>query len=58
MNNLSLIKKLKTNIELFSNLEEIDENQNHSDYFPSLLWVLRDFSLKFDNDTSKDYLES
>src|SRR5690606_12891292 len=30
---------------------------NYADYFPELIWVLRDFSLDKGNATAKEYLE-
>lgn len=62
INNLSLVINLTKHIQLKSqNGEEVD-SEDYSQYFPSFLWVLRDFTLQLVDDegdsiTAKGYLE-
>ena len=62
INNLSLVINLTKHIQLKSqNGDEID-SEDYSQYFPSFLWVLRDFTLQLVDDegdsiTAKGYLE-
>ena len=62
LNNLSLILNLSKNIKL-SNSSFKNEEEEIGKYFPSLLWLLRDFALKLEDNegnviTSKQYLEN
>jgi len=63
LNNLSLIVNLTKNIQIkATNNEELD-NEEYANYFPSFLWVVRDFALQLvdengDNLTQKQYLEN
>lgn len=57
--NLSLIVNLTKNIQIRAQSEELED---YSPYFPSFLWVVRDFTLQLvdhsgDPISSKDYLE-
>lgn len=61
LNNLSLIINLAKDIQLKKKGKE-SENEDTSGYFPSFLWVVRDFALKIVDSlgnpiTQKDYLE-
>ena len=67
LNNLSLILNLSKSLKLRNNSNSLNTNDNDEEemakYFPSLLWILRDFALKLeDNDgnviTAKQYLEN
>lgn len=63
LNNLSLIVNLSKELQIKSEtLEESDPDELQK-YFPSFLWVVRDFALKLiDNQgndiTSRNYLEA
>jgi len=63
LQNLSLVINLTKNIQLKSGAasDEIDPEE-YSEYFPSFMWVVRDFSLQLvdtegEQITSKEYLE-
>ena len=67
LNNLSLILNLSKSLKIRNNSNSLDTQGNDEEemakYFPSLLWILRDFALKLeDNDgnviTAKQYLEN
>lgn len=63
INNLSLILNLSKSIKLHNTKSVHNEEEEMAKYFPSLLWLLRDFILKLeDNDgnviTAKQYLEN
>ena len=61
--NLSLIVNLTKNIHIRSQTSpEVEEFEDFSSYFPSFVWVVRDFTLQLvdtegENITSKEYLE-
>ncbi len=62
LNNLSLILNLSKNIKL-RNSSFKNEEEEMGKYFPSLLWLLRDFALKLEDNegnviTAKQYLEN
>jgi chromosome segregation ATPase len=62
LQNLSLVINLTKHIHVKSRQKEDTDSEEYSQYFPSFMWVVRDFSLKLvDNDgealTAKDYLE-
>ena len=62
LNNLSLIVNLSKNLRLRKNEKQFEINEI-AKYFPSLLWVLRDFALKLEDNegnviTAKQYLEN
>ena len=67
LNNLSLILNLSKSLKIrnnstFLNTNDFNDEEEMAKYFPSLLWILRDFALKLeDNDgnviTTKQYLE-
>jgi len=75
LNNLSLIVNLskslklrensnsKKNSNLFNDIENDDSNVDLNKYFPVMLWILRDFILKLEDQegnviTAKQYLEN
>ena len=67
LNNLSLILNLSKSLKIRNNSNSLNAQDNDEEemakYFPSLLWILRDFALKLeDNDgnviTAKQYLEN
>ena len=67
LNNLSFILNLSKSLKLRNNSNNLytkeNEEKEMAKYFPSLLWLLRDFALKLeDNDgnviTAKQYLEN
>lgn len=53
LENLSLVIKLSENICI---KKSNDLENSISDFFPTFLWVLRDFSLDLKDLSSKDYL--
>ena len=62
LNNISLIINLTKNLQIRASDSELDVEEL-SNYFPSLLWVLRDFSLQLidpsgNTITTKEYLEN
>ena len=62
INNLSFVLNLSKTIKLKNNSNEENEEEL-AEYFPSLLWLLRDFSLKLEDKdgnviTEKQYLEN
>ena len=62
LNNISLIINLTKNLQIRASDSELDVEEL-SNYFPSLLWVLRDFSLQLIDQsgntiTTKEYLEN
>lgn len=62
LNNLSLIVNLTKNLQIRSMDSELDVDEV-SNYFPTFLWILRDFSLQLIDTTgksitSKEYLEN
>ena len=63
MQNLSLIVNLSKQLEVSGQIAENVDPETVAQYFPSFLWVVRDFALKlqdqFKNDiSSKQYLEN
>ena len=67
LNNLSLILNLSKSLKLRNNSNVLNSKENDdkemSKYFPSLLWLLRDFALKLEDSdgnviTAKQYLEN
>ncbi len=67
LNNLSLILNLSKSLKIRNNSNTLDANENEGEemakYFPSLLWILRDFALKLEDSegnviTAKQYLEN
>ena len=68
LNNLSLILNLSKSLKIRNNSNSLNRNDNNDEeemakYFPSLLWILRDFSLKLEDNegniiTAKQYLEN
>jgi cell division protein FtsX len=62
LNNLSLVVNLSKTLQI-KNDSKAEDPDELAEYFPSFLWILRDFALKLiDQDgntlTSKQYLES
>lgn len=62
LNNLSLIVNLTKNLQIRASESELDVDEV-ANYFPSFLWILRDFSLQLIDSTgrsitSKEYLEN
>jgi hypothetical protein len=62
ISNLSLVINLSKNLQIKSGSKEIDPDEL-AEYFPSFLWVVRDFSLRLTDPegnkiTSKQYLEN
>ena len=62
LNNLSLIVNLTKNLQIRSMDSELDVDEV-ANYFPTFLWILRDFSLQLIDSsgrsiTSKEYLEN
>ena len=62
INNLSFVLNLSKTIKLKNNSNEENEEEL-AEYFPTLLWLLRDFSLKLEDKdgnviTEKQYLEN
>lgn len=62
LQNLSLVVNLTKHIHIKSKQREETDSEDYAPYFPSFLWVVRDFALKLvDSDgevlTSKEYLE-
>ena len=67
LNNLSLILNLSKSLKLRNNSNVLNskesDDQEMAKYFPSLLWLLRDFALKLEDSdgnviTAKQYLEN
>ena len=67
LNNLSLILNLSKSLKIKNNSNSLNANDNVEEemakYFPSLLWILRDFALKLEDNegnviTAKQYLEN
>ena len=63
INTLSFILNLSKTIKINNKINEEDNENELSKYFPTLLWLLRDFSLKLEDKdgnviTEKDYLEN
>ena len=67
LNNLSLILNLSKSLKLRNNSNVLNSKENDdkemAKYFPSLLWLLRDFALKLEDSdgnviTAKQYLEN
>ena len=67
LNNLSLILNLSKSLKIRNNSNSLNANDNDEEemakYFPSLLWILRDFALKLEDNegnviTAKQYLEN
>ena len=63
INNLSLILNLSKSIKLHNTKSAHNEEEEMAKYFPSLLWLLRDFILKLEDSegnviTAKQYLEN
>ena len=67
LNNLSLILNLSKSLKLRNNSNVLNSKESDdkemSKYFPSLLWLLRDFALKLEDSdgnviTAKQYLEN
>ena len=67
LNNLSLILNLSKSLKIRNNSNSLNANENNEEemakYFPSLLWILRDFALKLEDNegnviTAKQYLEN
>ena len=67
LNNLSLILNLSKSLKLRNNSNVLNTKENDdkemAKYFPSLLWLLRDFALKLEDSdgnviTAKQYLEN
>ena len=64
LNNLSLILNISKSLKLRNNNNNnINEEEEMSKYFPSFLWLLRDFALKLEDNegnviTAKQYLEN
>ena len=62
LNSLSLVVNLTKNIQIKSKTSEESGVEEYAQYFPSFIWVVRDFALKLvDTDgealSSKEYLE-
>ena len=62
LNTLSFILNLSKHIKI-KNINKEDNEEEFGEYFPSFLWLLRDFSLKLEDKngnviTQKQYLES
>lgn len=62
LNNISLIVNLTKNLQIRSSDSDLDVDEL-ANYFPSFLWVIRDFSLQLidssgNSITSKEYLEN
>ena len=62
LQNLSLVVNLTKHIHIKSKQKEETDSEEYAQYFPSFLWVVRDFALKLiDSDgeplTPKEYLE-
>ena len=67
LNNLSLILNLSKSLKIRNSNNSLNANDNTDEemakYFPSLLWILRDFALKLEDSygnviTAKQYLEN
>ena len=67
LNNISLILNLSKSLKIRNNSNSLNANENDEEemakYFPSLLWILRDFALKLEDNegnviTAKQYLEN
>ena len=67
LNNLSLILNLSKSLKIRNNSNSLNTNDDDEEemakYFPSLLWILRDFALKLEDNegnviTAKQYLEN
>lgn len=63
LQNLSLVVNLTKHIHIRSQQNEETTSEEYGAYFPSFLWVVRDFSLKLENAegetiTSKEYIEA
>ena len=67
LNNLSLILNLSKSLKIRNNSNSLntkdDDEEEMAKYFPSLLWILRDFALKLEDSegnviTAKQYLEN
>ena len=62
LNNLSLVVNLSKTIQVRNSGGDVDPDEL-AEYFPSFFWVLRDFSLKLEDEcgneiTTKQYLEN
>ena len=62
LNNLNLVVNLTKNLQVRASDSSLDVDEV-ADYFPSFLWVIRDFSLKLEDAsgnaiTSREYLEN
>ena len=59
---LSLVVELTKHIHVMSKGDNEDSGEQFGDFFPSFLWILRDFTLKLRDKgkkiTSKQYLEN
>ena len=68
LNNLSLILNLSKSLKIRNNsnslnTDDMNDEEEMAKYFPSLLWILRDFALKLEDNegnviTAKQYLEN
>ena len=63
IDNLSLVINLTKHIRIKANESEEEDCEDFSKFFPSFLWILRDFSLQLkdefgDNISSKEYLDN
>ena len=67
LNNLSFILNLSKSLKIRNNSNSLNTDDNDEEemakYFPSLLWILRDFALKLEDNegnviTAKQYLEN
>ena len=68
LNNLSFILNLSKSLKIRNNsnslnTNDINDEEEMAKYFPSLLWILRDFALKLEDNegnviTAKQYLEN
>jgi hypothetical protein len=62
LSNLSLVINLSKNIQIKANSNGDQDIELLADYFPSFMWVVRDFTLQLvdsegDEITSKEYLD-
>jgi hypothetical protein len=63
VNSLSLVINLTKHIQVKSRQGDEPDSEDFSNYFPSFLWILRDFTLQLidedgDHITAKNYLEN
>ena len=63
LNNLSLIVNLSKELQIKANSVDESDPEEFQKYFPSFLWVVRDFALRLtdmqgNEITSRNYLES